>query len=379
MHMRWPFLRSFLAITALASVTINAPSFAQTAASPPASMAGGFGDLAQRLEPAVVAISAKMTARGAPKDRTHQGSGGAAAGSGFIIDPSGIVVTNNHVIEGASAYEIVFADGRRLAATLIGRDSETDLAVLRIVGGARLASVPWGNSDQARIGDWAIAIGSPFGLGNSLSVGVISGRNRDLQAGRYDDFLQTDAAINRGNSGGPLFNARGEVIGVNTAIVSPGGNGGGSVGVGFAVPSNLARKIVADIVRTGRVQRGYIGLRARLLTPEEGGNGQNGVYVSDVAPNSPAARAGLRAGDRLFQWAGQPITDPRALARFTANAALGSRVRLDGVRGRQRIFANLTIGAPATEARPPTANAAPSANAMGITMRPNASPPLSAW
>jgi serine protease Do len=373
--------RALVFFAAAAGLSAPPVSLAQTA--PPqgatqglalSAIGPGFGDLAERLEPAVVAINAKMTARGAPRDSVHQGSGGAATGSGFVIDASGLVVTNNHVIEGATSYEVVFADGRRLPASLVGRDSETDLAVLRIASSARLASVPWGNSDQARIGDWAIAIGSPFGLGNSLSVGVISGRNRDLQAGRYDDFLQTDAAINRGNSGGPLFNGRGEVIGVNTAIVSPGGAQGGSVGVGFAVPSNLARKIVSDIVRTGSAQRGYIGLRARLLLPEEGGNGQNGVSVAEVAPNSPAARAGLRPGDRIFQWGGQAVSDPRALARFTAAAAAGSRVRLDGWRpdapiGRQRIFANITIGAPQTERRPPAIAAAPNASALGLTLR----------
>jgi serine protease Do len=336
---------------------------------PPSSMGGGFGDLAARLEPAVVAISAKATARGAPRNLAHQGSGGVATGSGFVIDASGVVVTNNHVIENSDSFEIIFADGRTLPATLVGRDAETDMAVLKITGGARLATVAWGNSDLARIGDWAIAIGSPFGLGNSLSVGVISGRNRDLQAGRYDDFLQTDAAINRGNSGGPLFNARGEVIGVNTAIVSPGGAQGGSVGVGFAIPSNLARKIVTDILRTGSVQRGWIGLRARLLLPEEGGNGRNGVVVADVAPNSPAARAGLRSGDRIFTWGGQVVPDPRALARFAAASAAGTRVRLEGVRGRQRIFANMTIGAPPTEARAPIASSAPNATAMGLALR----------
>jgi serine protease Do len=372
--------RSLLVFGALAGVCAGDQCLAQNnnpVAPAMLAVGPGFGDLAQRLEPAVVAISAKMTARGAPRDKTHQGSGGAATGSGFVIDQSGIVVTNNHVIDGATAYEIIFADGRRLPAALVGRDSETDIAVLRIIGGAGLATVPWGNSDLARIGDWAIAIGSPFGLGNSLSVGVISGRNRDLQAGRYDDFLQTDAAINRGNSGGPLFNARGEVIGVNTAIVSPGGAQGGSVGVGFAVPSNLARKIVGDIIRTGSVQRGYIGLRARLLLPEEGGNGQNGVVIADVAPNSPAARAGLRAGDRIFQWGGQMVKDPRALARYTAAAAAGSRVRLDGWRqsapvGRQRIFANVTIASPQVERRPPASATAPNANALGITMRASA-------
>jgi serine protease Do len=368
--------RSILGIVAAAGFAFAPPCLAQSSATAPSmsAMGSGFGELGQRVEPAVVAISAKMTARGAPRDRNHEGSGGAATGSGFVIDPSGIVVTNNHVIEGADSLAVVFADGRRMPAVLIGRDTETDLAVLRITGAQRLTTVPWGNSDAARIGDWAIAIGSPFGLGNSLSVGVISGRNRDLQSGRFDDFLQTDAAINRGNSGGPLFNARGEVIGVNTAIVSPGGAQGGSVGVGFAVPSNLARKIVSDIVRTGAVQRGYLGLRARLLLPEEGGNGQNGVVVADVAPNSPAARAGLQAGDRIFQWGGQPITDPRALARFAAAATAGSRVRLDGWRqsapvGRQRIFANVTIASPQTERRPPATATAANSSALGLTMR----------
>lgn len=332
-------------------------------------MGSGFGALAARLEPAVVAISAKTTARGAPRDPVHQGSGGAASGSGFIISAGGLVVTNNHVIEGADTFEIILADGTRLPATLVGRDSETDLAVLRARTTARLASVPWGDSDLARVGDWAIAIGSPFGLGNSLSVGVISARNRDLQAGRFDEFLQTDAAINRGNSGGPLFNARGEVVGVNTAIVSPGGGQGGSVGVGFAVPSNLARKVVADLVATGRVQRGWIGLRARFLMVEEGGTGQNGVVVADVAPRSPAAVGGLRVGDRIQSWGGKIVADPRALARYAAGAQAGTRVRLEGLRGRQRIFANVTIGATPTEARSSIASAAPVATALGLAMR----------
>jgi serine protease Do len=286
-----------------------------------------------------------------------------------VIDARGVVVTNNHVIEGNDRFEIMLVDGTVLPAVLVGRDAETDLAVLRATGTARLSSVTWGNSDAARVGDWAIAIGSPFGFGNSLSVGVISARNRDLQAGRYDDFLQTDAAINRGNSGGPLFNARGEVIGVNTAIVSPGGTQGGSVGVGFAVPSNLARKIVADILQTGSVQRGWIGLRARLLTPEEGGTGRNGVIVADVAANSPAAKAGLRMGDRILKWAGQPIIDPRALARYVAAAPAGAKVKVEGFRGRQAIFANLVIGRSPSEVRVPTPQALQTVSVMGLVLR----------
>jgi serine protease Do len=363
------FVSAFLALISGLSAGI---ALAQSGPGIPSSMSvmsSGFGDIAARLEPAVVGISAKATAPGAPRNRIHQGSGGTATGSGFLVDSSGIIVTNNHVIEGADTFEIVLVDGRTLPATLVGRDAETDLAVLRTSPAGRLPSVPWGNSDLARVGDWAIAIGSPFGLGNSLSVGVISGRNRDLQSGRYDAFLQTDAAINRGNSGGPLFNARGEVIGVNTAIVSPSGAQGGSVGVGFAIPSNLARKVVADILRTGSVQRGYIGLRARLLTPEEGGNGQNGIVVADVAPNSPAAKAGLRTGDRIFKWGNQNVTDPRALARFAAESGAGARVRLEGVRGRQRIFANMIVGAQPNQARAAATNTSPSASALGLTLR----------
>ncbi len=348
---------------------VGAQSAGPAPAGPAVGLGNGFADLSARLQPAVVAIRAKRSLVGAPRDSVHAAAGGASTGSGFVIDPRGVVVTNNHVIEGNDRFEIILVDGTVLPAALVGRDTETDLAVLRATGTQRLASVTWGNSDAARVGDWAIAIGSPFGLGNSLSVGVISARNRDLQAGRYDDFLQTDAAINRGNSGGPLFNARGEVIGVNTAIVSPGGTQGGSVGVGFAVPSNLARKIVSDILQTGSVQRGWIGLRARLLTPEEGGTGQNGVIVADVAANSPAAKAGLRMGDRILKWAGQPVTDPRALARFAAATPAGAKVKLEGFRGRQAIFANLVIGRSPSEARAPTPQASPSVTAMGLVLR----------
>jgi serine protease Do len=344
--------------------------------SPPIQVQSGFADLANRLAPAVVGISAKR-ALNMPKDAIHGqfsgpggGFGAASTGSGFIIAATGIVVTNNHVIEGADSFEISLSDGTILPAVLVGRDSETDLAVLRARSPRALPFVRWGDSDQARVGDWAIAIGSPFGLGNSLSVGVISGRNRDLQAGRFDDFLQTDAAINRGNSGGPLFNARGEVVGVNTAIVSPGGNGGGSVGVGFAVPSNQARKIVTDILATGSVQRGWIGLRARMINlSERTSTAAMGVIVTEVAPNSPAARAGLRPGDRINTWAGKPVTDPRALARFVAAGAAGSAVRLEGQRGRQRIFANLTIGKPPSESRPPSGTGGPPASALGLVLR----------
>ncbi|GIU67029.1 protease Do [Candidatus Phycosocius spiralis] len=317
----------------------------------------------------MVGIKATRALSGAPRDDVHAGAGGSTTGSGFVVDSRGVVVTNNHVIEGNDEFEVVLGDGTSLKATLIGRDSETDLAVLRVLGAKNLATVAWGNSDQVQVGEWAIAIGSPFGLGNSVSVGVISARNRDVQAGLYDDFLQTDAAINRGNSGGPLFNARGQVVGVNTAIVSPNGTQGGSVGVGFAVPANLARSIVADIVRTGAVQRGWIGARVRLLSLEERGVGPKGVLISDIARNSPAALAGLRVGDRLLSWAGQEVVDPRTLARLVASARPQSRVAVEALRGSQPIRVQMTIARLPAELSPPRGQAMPVVTVLGMVLR----------
>jgi serine protease Do len=363
---------SFSAILT-AAVLACAPvaAMAQAVAGAGAAQSGraGFSDLARRLSPAVVGISARRDIPGMPRDAAHMGVG-QASGSGFLISPDGVIVTNNHVIDGADAFEAVLADGTRLPAVLVGRDAETDLAVLRATARGPLPFVRWGDSDKAAVGDWAIAIGSPFGLGGSLSVGVISGRNRDLQAGRFDDFLQTDAAINRGNSGGPLFDAAGAVIGVNTAIVSPGGPQGGSVGVGFAVPSNLARRVVGDLLASGVVQRGWIGLRTRLLRPDEG----RGVAVTEVVPGGPAARGGLRAGDVVTGFAGRPIEDPRALARAVSDSRAGQAVRLTGRRGRQAIFANVTVAAPPGAARTRQAPVADArvqavAGSLGLVLR----------
>jgi serine protease Do len=369
--MRFPIHRLFLALALalamLAAVLPVQPVLAQARQVPTLSPAGApdFSGLARRLLPSVVSIEVERALPGMPQDATHSGFNPTSGGSGFFIRADGLVVTNNHVVEGGTGFAVALDNGRSYRATLVGRDPETDIAVLRVsVPGVTFPTVPWANSDQVAIGQWAIAIGSPFGLGNSLSVGVISGRNRDIQGGRYDNFIQTDAAINRGNSGGPLFDAAGRVIGVNTAIVSPGGTGG-SAGVGFAVPANQARRVVGDLLEVGYVRRGWIGLMARPARADEGA----GVVVTQVARSSPAAVGGLRPGDRITAFAGNPVADPRALARMVADAASGQRVRLDGVRGRGRIFANVVVGRPPSEQRALAARTAPPTAALGLTLR----------
>lgn len=321
-----------------------------------------FAPLAKRLLPSVVGIKASSN--------TFMGhhptfaNAPVATGSGFVVNKQGYVVTNNHVIEMGDSFQISLQDGEIVPARLIGRDTETDLAVLQIASNVRPPFLAFADSDKVNIGDWAIAIGSPFGLGNSFSVGVISGRNRDLQSGKYDNFLQTDAAINPGNSGGPLFDENGNVIGVNTAIVS-GQQTGGSVGVGFAIPANSVRRIVDDIIKYGYVRRGYAGFRARYPNGNEG----QGVIISAIADDGPAKVAGIRVNDRYFAINGRNIMDPRFLARAIADAKIGDTVRLDGYRGSQRIYANVKIGlAPSIAGQNPTGTNIP-AKTAGISIR----------
>lgn len=355
-----------------------APSFAQNSqrapakappiaanAPPPAGFdaRGGFAPLTKRLLPAVVGIRADNPNLRANSRLFDQNQSLAATGSGFVFDNQGHVITNNHVVELGTQFQISLQNGQLLSANLIGRDAETDIAVLKVISPVPLPFVSFADSEAVNIGDWAIAIGSPFGLGNSVSVGVISGRNRDLQSGRFDNFLQTDAALNQGNSGGPLFNDRGQVIGVNTAIVSNGA--AGSVGVGFAVPSNLVRRVAADIIQYGAVRRGFAGFRARAANPNEG----VGVILTAVAQNGPAARAGLRVGDRIYKFQGVTISDPRHLARLVSSSAINSTIRLDGQRGARPIFANLRIeNLPSLVATTPTAGESP-ISAMGMSLR----------
>ena len=252
-----------------------------------------------------------------------------SVGSGFVVDADGLIVTNNHVIDGADEIRVFFSDGESLDAELVGTDPKTDVAVLRVKPdeGMELTAVPWGNSDTAEEGDWVIAIGNPLGLGGTVTAGIVSARGRDIRSGPYDDFIQTDASINKGNSGGPLFNVAGEVIGINTAIFS---QTGGSIGIGFSVPSNLARPVVDQLVQFGRTKRGWLGVRIQQVTPEIaeglGLDEPKGALVSDVTGESPAGDAGITSGDVIIEFNGREIEEMRRLPRIVAETAVGKTV-----------------------------------------------------
>nr|WP_051013538.1 DegQ family serine endoprotease [Pararhodospirillum photometricum] len=316
-----------------------------------------FADLAEALQPAVVNISTTQTINnrgpempqfppGSPfedffKDffDRHGAPGGPAQpngkakprratslGSGFIIDPEGYIVTNNHVIKDADEITVILQDNTALTAKVVGFDEKTDVALLKVETKQPLTAVAWGDADAARVGDWVMAIGNPFGLGGSVTAGIISAKTRDINAGPYDSFIQTDAAINKGNSGGPLFNIKGEVICINTAIFSPSG---GSVGIGFAVPSSLAKQVVADLKQYGRTRRGWIGVRIQSVSDEiaEGLklDKARGALVAAVTPGGPAEKAGLKVGDVIVRFDGHDVPDMRALPRLVAETDIGKR------------------------------------------------------
>ncbi len=269
-------------------------------------------------------------------------------GSGFVIDPSGLIVTNNHVIEGGNAIYVIMADGTELKVDkILGRDPKTDITLLKVTPKASkpLQAVPFGNSSRMRVGDWVIAIGNPFGLNGTVTAGIISGRGRDINAGPYDDFLQTDASINRGNSGGPLFNALGEVIGINTAIFSPSG---GSIGLGFAIPSNTAQRIVAQLRQYGETRWGWIGVR--LQTPSddlaEGFHlaSAEGALIARIDKGGPAETAGLREGDLVLSFAGSEVRHARQLPRFVAQSPIGEEEDVVILRGGERKTVKVKVG-----------------------------------
>ena len=332
---------------------LTVPEAALTASAPSGERPVSFADLADRLLPAVVNISTTQTVQrgdlprpdipqfppGSPfRDffdeffNERQGPGGTprratSLGSGFIISEDGFIVTNLHVIQGADEITVLLQDETALPAEVVGADDRTDIALLRVQADAPLPAVPWGDSEVMRVGEWVIAIGNPFGLGGSVTAGIISARARDIRSGPYDDFIQTDASINRGNSGGPMFNLDGEVIGINTAIFSPTG---GSVGVGFAIPSRLAQSVVEQLIEFGRTRRGWLGVRIQSVTEEIaeslGLEEARGALVASVTPTGPAEDAGIRAGDVILRFDDQEIEEMRRLPRVVAETAVGSTV-----------------------------------------------------
>ncbi|KGE00744.1 Do family serine endopeptidase [Rhizobium sp. YS-1r] len=328
------------------SPTINPPPPPGPAAAGPASIA----DLAEGLLDAVVNISTSQSVKdggAGPQPQIQEGSpfqeffedffdspdnqnGNqkvSSLGSGFVIDPAGFVVTNNHVIEGADDIEVIFPNGSKLKARLVGTDTKTDLSVLKVEPKTPLKAVRFGDSRRMRIGDWVMAIGNPFGLGGSVTLGIISARGRNINAGPYDNFIQTDAAINKGNSGGPLFNMRGEVIGINTAIISPSG---GSIGIGFAVPTELAENIVHQLIEFGETRRGWLGVRIQPVTDDVasslGLDRARGALVSGVVSDGPIKNGEIKAGDVILTFDGQPVNEMRDLPRIVAESPVGKDV-----------------------------------------------------
>ena len=321
-----------------------------------------FRDLSKRLMPAVVNISTQQTIapnglptfpEGSPMERFNEFFGRdedgfqrqGSLGSGFVISPDGIIITNNHVIDNADEIEINFSDGRVLEATLVGRDRDTDLAVLKVNSRTPLPYVDLADSDRAEVGDWVIAIGNPFGFGGSVSAGIISARNRDLNSGRSDDFIQTDAAINRGNSGGPLFNLGGEVVGVNTAIISPTG---GSVGIGFSVPANLVKRISKQLIEHGKVRRSWLGVNVQdadaALVKAYKAKGKGGVIVTRITNDGPADRAKLEVGDLVLSFDGKAVASVREMTRLISDAPIGKTVALSIIRDGKARNVSVTLG-----------------------------------
>jgi serine protease Do len=266
-------------------------------------------------------------------------------GSGFVIDPSGIVVTNNHVIADADEITVVFNDGSKLKAELIGKDAKTDLAVLRVKSDKPLKAVKFGNSEKLRLGEWVIAIGNPFSLGGSVTAGIVSARNRDINSGPYDNYIQTDAAINRGNSGGPLFNLDGEVIGVNTAIISPSG---GSIGIGFAVPSATAVAVIDQLRNFGEMRRGWLGVRIQQVTDDIaeslGIKPVRGALVAGVDDKGPAKPAGIEPGDVIVQFDGKDIKEMRDLPKIVGDTPVNKDVSVLIIRKGKEVTKTVRLG-----------------------------------
>lgn len=356
-------IRVFAVLVAMALVLSAGTAFGRAAPE-------SFADLAEKLLPSVVNISTIQTVKrersqqqrpqlppGSPFeeffkeffDRQERGENAprraTSLGSGFIIDESGVVVTNNHVIDGADEIYVILHDDTRLKAELVGRDAKTDLAVLRVKSDQKLTAVPFGDSKKSRVGDWVVAIGNPFGLGGTVTAGIISARARNINAGPYDDFIQTDASINRGNSGGPMFNMDGQVIGINTAIYSPSG---GSVGIGFAIPANLAKPIIDQIKEFGRARRGWLGVNIQTVTDELadslGLDKARGALVANLTEGGPAAGSDIKVGDVILKFNNRDIEEMRALPRIVAETPVGKEVEVVVWRQGKETTVRLSLG-----------------------------------
>ena len=321
-----------------------------------------FANLAEKLMPSVVNISTTQTVvtnvnpfpfefpPGSPFEdmfrdfSTPQKRKASALGSGFIIDETGIVITNNHVIKGAEDILVRVDGNKEYKAKVLGGDPLSDVAVLKIESSEKFKPVKFGDSDNARIGDWVIAIGNPFGLGGTVTSGIISARNRDIGMNRYEDFIQTDASINVGNSGGPLFDMNGDVIGINTAILGQSG----SIGIGFAIPSNSAKKVIDQLIKFGETKRGWLGVRIQIVTQEianiEKLDKPRGALVASVADNSPSDKAGIKAGDIILEFDGVLINEMKELPKIVAQTEVGKTVEVKVWRNEKKISKKIKLG-----------------------------------
>jgi serine protease Do len=354
-------LRSDLVVSFAVAFTIMFVSFELSASQRPDS----FADKVEKLSPSVVNISTTTIVSDGPSADMPQFPPGSpfeeffknfgdnnrqrkaqSLGSGFIIDAEGIVVTNYHVIENAEEVRVILADETSFTAKVLGQDKKTDIAVLKIdPGETKLTAVAFGDSDELRVGDWVLAIGNPFGLGGTVTAGIVSARGRDIGNGPYDDFIQTDASINRGNSGGPLFNVAGEVIGINTAIYS---QSGGSVGIGFAISANLANRVASQLVEFGQTRRGWLGVFIQEVTPDIaeslGLRDVGGALVSSTNENSPAAKGGVQPGDVILKFDGKVIDKMRDLPRIVAETDIGTKVDVELFRQGEKKTVQVTLG-----------------------------------
>ncbi len=359
-HGNWMLAALFLFATVIASGIASGSASAKGAPD-------SFADLAEKLLPSVVNISTTQAIEGKRGPEMPQVPPGSpfedffkdffdrnqpqrrrkatSLGSGFVIDRAGYVVTNNHVIADADEITVILHDDTRLKAKIVGRDPRTDLAVLKVEPSDRLVPTTFGDSTVSRVGDWIVAIGNPFGLGGTVTAGIISARGRDINAGPYDDFIQTDASINRGNSGGPMFNMKGQVIGINTAIISPSG---GSIGIGFSIPTSTAKPVIDQLIKHGEVRRGWLGVHIQAVTDEIaetlGLKDATGALVASVMKNGPAETAGLKAGDIILEFAGRTVGQMRQLPRIVAATEIGKPVEVLVWRDGKQITKSVTVG-----------------------------------